>query len=94
MQIFNWDKDKNIKLKKLRGISFEEIVYYISSGAVLDVIENQKNDKYQNQFIFIIEINSYAYIVPFVENDEEVFLKTIYPSRKATKEYLGKEWGK
>lgn len=91
MQNFNWDKDKNIQLKKLRGVSFEEIVYYISNGAVLDVIENKKSDKYQNQFIFVIEINSYAYIVPFVENDEELFLKTIYPSRKATKEYLGKE---
>lgn len=91
MQHFNWDKEKNLKLKEHRGISFEEIVFYISNGAVIDVIENRNNEKYENQFMFIIEIDSYAYIVPFVENDEEIFLKTIYPSRKATKEYLNKE---
>jgi uncharacterized DUF497 family protein len=88
---YNWDKDKNLKLKELRGISFEEIVFYISNGAVIDVIENRNSEKYNNQFMFIIEIDSYAYIVPFVENEEEIFLKTIYPSRKATKEYLNKE---
>ena len=91
MRHFNWDKEKNLKLKKLRGISFEEIVFYISNGAVIDVIENQNSGKYKNQLMFIIEIDSYAYIVPFVENDDEIFLKTIYPSRKATKEYLNKE---
>jgi uncharacterized DUF497 family protein len=91
MQHFNWDKEKNLKLKELRGISFEEIVFYISNGAVIDVIENRNSEKYKNQLMFIIEIDSYAYIVPFVENDEEIFLKTIYPSRKATKEYLNKE---
>ena len=85
MQHFNWDKEKNLKLKEIRGISFEEIVFYISNGAVIDVIENQNSEKYINQFMFIIEIDSYAYIVPFVENDTEIFLKTIYPSRKATK---------
>jgi len=91
MQHFNWDKEKNLKLKEIRGISFEEIVFYISNGAVIDVIENRKNEKYKNQLMFIIEIDSYAYIVPFVENDDEIFLKTIYPSRKATKEYLNRE---
>ena len=73
------------------GIKFEEIVFYISNGAVLDVIENRNNEKYKSQFMFIIEIDSYAYIVPFVENDEEIFLKTIYPGRKATKEYINRE---
>lgn len=91
MQHFNWDKEKNLKLKEHRGISFEEIVFYISTGAVIDVIENRNSEKYKNQFMFIIEIDSYAYIVPFVENGDEIFLKTIYPSRKATKEYLNKE---
>lgn len=91
MQHFNWDKEKNLRLKELRGISFEEIVFYISTGAVIDVIENRNNEKYKDQFMFIIEIDSYAHIVPFVENDDEIFLKTIYPSRKATKECLNRE---
>ncbi len=91
MQHFNWDKEKNIKLKETRGISFEEIVFYISNGAVIDIVENKNNEKYKNQFMFIINIDSYAYIVPFVENDEEIFFKTIFPSRKATKKYLDKE---
>lgn len=91
MKYFNWDKEKNLKLKETRGISFEEIVFYISNGAVIDVIENQNSEKYKDQLMFIIEIDSYAYIVPFVENNDEIFLKTIYPSRKATKDYLNRE---
>jgi uncharacterized DUF497 family protein len=91
MKYFNWDKKKNLKLKETRGISFEEIVFYISNGAVIDVIENQNSEKYKDQLMFIIEIDSYAYIVPFVENNDEIFLKTIYPSRKATKDYLNRE---
>lgn len=91
MQYFNWNKEKNLQLKEHRGISFEEIVYYISKGAIIDVIENRNNEKYNNQFIFIIDIDSYAYIVPFVQNGDEIFLKTIYPSRKATKRSFNKE---
>jgi len=91
MQYFNWNKEKNLQLKEHRGISFEEIVYYISKGAIIDVIENRNNEKYNNQFIFIIDIDSYAYIVPFVQNGDEIFLKTIYPSRKATKRSYNKE---
>ena len=91
MKYYNWDNDKSLKLKKTRGISFEEIVYYISNGAILDIIENPNNQKYYNQCVFIIEIKSYAYLVPFIETEDEIFLKTIYPSRKATKKYLNKE---
>ncbi len=89
--IYNWNKEKNIKLKKERGISFEEIVYFISHGYLLDIIENPNNEDYSNQLIFVININNYAYLVPFVENDAEIFLKTIYPSRKATKIYIEKD---
>ena len=91
MQIFNWDKEKNLKLKELRGISFEEIVFYISNGAVLDIIENPNSEIYKDQYMFIIKIDDYAYIIPFVENENEIFLKTIYPSRKATQKYLNKD---
>ena len=91
MQIFNWDKEKNLKLKELRGISFEEIVFYISNGAVLDIIENPNSEIYKDQYMFIIKIDDYAYIIPFVENENEIFLKIIYPSRKATQKYLNKD---
>ena len=89
--IYNWNKEKNITLKEERGISFEEIVYYISNGALLDVIENPNSEKYCNQCMFVLKIDEYVYLVPFVEDGEEIFLKTIYPSRKATNAYLGKE---
>jgi len=88
MKYFNWDEDKNNILKQERGISFEEIVYYIQKGNLLDIIENPNNEKYKNQKVFIINIDNYAYLVPFIENEEELFLKTIIPSRKATKKYL------
>jgi len=91
--MFTWNSEKNKKIKEDRGISFEEIVFYISSGAVLDIIENPDNERYKDQYMFIIDIENYAYIVPFVEDNENgtVFLKTIYPSRKATKKYLEEE---
>ncbi len=88
--IYNWDREKNAKLIEERGISFEEIIFHISNGALLDVIENPKNEKYKDQFMFVIKIDDYVYLVPFVENEDEIFLKTIYPSRKATENYLKK----
>ena len=89
MKIYNWNIDKNIKLKKERNISFDEIVFYIDNGNLIEIIENPNNEKYGNQRIFILNINDYIYYVPFVENDNEIFLKTIIPSRKLTKKYLG-----
>jgi len=86
LKIFNWSTEKNEWLKENRGISFEEIVFYIAEdNLLLDVVQNSK---YPQQKNFIIQVDSYAYIVPFVENDEEIFLKTAFPSRKATKYYL------
>ncbi len=69
-------------------MSFEEIIDAIEEGKLLDVAENENKEKHPNQKEFIVEIDSYAYIVPFVEDEEKVFLKTIFPSRKATKKYL------
>lgn len=69
-------------------MSFEDIVFYIGQGHLLDIIENKNNEKYRGQRVFIIEIDDYAYLVPYVEDEEEIFLKTIIPSRKATKQYL------
>jgi uncharacterized DUF497 family protein len=87
MKIHEWDSDKNDKLEKERGISFEEIVFYIERGDVLDIIPNPNKKKYPNQKIYVINIDDYIYLVPFIESEDMVFLKTIIPSRKATKKY-------
>lgn len=88
-KVFRWDPDKNIQLQTERGISFEVVLQAISEGKILDIIEHPNPDKYPSQQVFIIEINQYVYLVPFVESDQEIFLKTIFPSRKMKKQYLG-----
>lgn len=88
MKYFSWNTEKNAKLKAERGVSFEEVVFYIGHGHLLDVVEHPNQEKYKGQRIFIIEINEYAYLVPFVETDKEIFLQTVIPGRKATRKYL------
>jgi uncharacterized DUF497 family protein len=88
---FSWDQAKNERLKAERGISFEEIVFHIESGGLLDILEHPNRDRYGNQRIFVVRREDYVFLVPFVENDSAVFLKTVIPSRKMTKQYLGKE---
>ena len=88
MKYFSWNTDKNEKLKTERNISFEEVVFYIEKGQLLDIVEHPNQERYAGQRIFILKINDYAYLVPFVESEREVFLKTIIPSRKATQKYL------
>ena len=73
---------------KERGVSFERVVILLNQGHILDVIAHPNQERYPHQRMFILEMDGYCYLVPFVENDEEVFLKTIIPSRKATKKYL------
>ena len=89
MKQINWNSAKNQQLISERGVSFEDIVFYLQQGALLDDIEHPNSDKYPNQRVFVINIDNYAYLVPYVENSKEIFLKTIIPSRKATKLYLG-----
>ena len=89
MKPINWNSTKNQQLIFERGISFEDIVFYLQQGALLDDVEHPNNDKYPNQRVFVINIDDYAYLVPYVENPKEIFLKTVIPSRKATKLYLG-----
>ena len=89
MKPINWNSTKNQQLISERGISFEDVVFYLQQGALLDDIEHPNNDKYPNQRVFVININDYAYLVPYVEDRKEIFLKTVIPSRKATKQYLG-----
>lgn len=87
----NWNSEKNIRLKSERGVSFEEVLAAIAHDALLDVLQHPNKRQYPNQRIFVVRIRGYAYLVPFVEADEEIFLKTIIPSRNATKRYLAKD---
>ncbi len=89
MKNINWDTEKSLKLKNLRGICFEDIVYYIEKGDILDDYQHPNQKRYSGQRVMVIGINSYAYLVPYVEDEDEIFLKTIIPSRKATEIYLG-----
>ena len=84
MKYINWNSEKNEILKRERGISFEEIAFLIESGHIIGI---EKNPGHSNQKIYVLEIENYAFIVPFVENDKEIFLKTAFPSRKYTKRY-------
>ena len=89
MKPFAWNIKKNELLIKERGISFERIVYHIERSGLLDVVQQPNSARYPRQKIFVVKIAGYAYLVPFVENEKEYFLKTIIPSRKATKKILG-----
>lgn len=91
MKIYNWNPDKNQDLIVGRGISFEEAIYHIGHGYLLDDIAHPNVSDYPNQRIFVICIKEYVYLVPYVESEEEVFLKTIIPGRKFTRMYLGGE---
>ncbi len=91
MKYFTWDDAKKEKLKTERGIGFEEVVFLIERGALLDVLEHPDQGRYGGQRIFVVQRENYVYLVPFVEDERLVFLKTIIPSRKATKQYLGEE---
>ena len=88
MKTFSWNDEKNALLKTERQVSFEEIVLYIEMGCLLDVLEHPNQVKYKGQKVFVVQIDDYVYLVPFIETENEVFMKTIIPSRKATKMYL------
>ena len=91
MKYFAWDDAKNAKLRVDRGIGFEDIVFHIERGDLLDILEHPNPDRYAGQRVFVVQREGYVYLVPFVEDEHMVFLKTIIPSRKATKQYLGEE---
>ena len=79
-------------LKASRGICFEDVVFHIERGDILDDYLHPNQQEYPDQRIMVIAFNNYAYLVPYVENEEELFLKTIIPSRKATRRYLGEKY--
>lgn len=91
VKFLSWDPVKSEQLQKDRGISFEEIVYHLGRGDVLDILEHPNPKRYPGQRVFVVRVDEYVYLVPFVEQEREVFLKTIIPSRKATRRYLKPE---
>jgi len=90
MKGYDWNIEKNELLKKERGISFEDIIFHIQRGDEVDIYPHPNQERYPNQFISVVVVTDYAYLVPYVEEKkDEIFLKTIIPSRKATKKYVG-----
>ena len=85
----DWSDVKNDWLVRVRGISFEDILYHLTHGGLLDIIRHTNPDKYPGQMILMVNVEQYVYLVPFIKNDDVIFLKTIIPSRKMTKKYLG-----
>jgi hypothetical protein len=83
-----WNAEKSLSLKAERGVSFEEILSAISQGGLLRVLEHPNRAKYEHQKMLVVRIREYAYLVPYVDNDQEIFLKSIMPSRKATRDFL------
>lgn len=88
MKSFEWSPEKNRALRHNRGVCFEDVLFHLHIGDLLDVIEHPNQEQYPGQRIYIVAMENYVYLVPFVESDHEVFLKTIIPSRKATRAYL------
>jgi len=88
MKPFRWSPEKNEALKAERGVSFETVVVAVGAGGLLDILAHPNQARYPRQRVLVAAVDDYVYLVPFVEEDEELFLKTIIPSRKATRDYL------
>ncbi|MBI2918744.1 MAG: toxin [Chloroflexi bacterium] len=91
MKPFRWSAEKNERLKSERAISFEEIVLAIEEGGLMDILVHPNQRRYRGQVVLVVTYKDYAFLVPSVEEDTHYFLKTIIPSRKATRDYLGRE---
>lgn len=89
MKTFRWGAAKNEQLKQERGVSFEQMVVAIEAGGLLDILAHPNLARYPDQRLMVVAIDGYAYLVPFVEEADHYFLKTVIPSRKATRDYLG-----
>jgi len=86
---FYYSQEKSMFLQNIRGICFKDIELAVEEGRVLDIIDHPNKAKYPDQKMYVLHINNYAYVVPFVKHSEnKIFLKTIFPSRKLTKKYL------
>jgi hypothetical protein len=87
VKTFRWNPEKNVELRRDRRVSFEDIVLAIDSGGLLDIVEHPNRRRYPSQSVLVVVVAGYVHLVPFVEEPEYIFLKTIIPSRKATREY-------
>ncbi len=90
---YDWNSDKNEWLKKNRNISFEQIIFHLSQGDVWMVANHPNQEKYPNQRIYFVVVENYVYLVPHIKKRDNIFLKTIIPSRKATKDFLKEKEG-
>ena len=90
MKPFRWGPEKNEQLKLERGVSFENMVVAIESGGLVDILAHPDPMKYPNQKVLVVACDGYAYLVPYIQNEDHFFLKTVIPSRKATRVYLNK----
>lgn len=86
-----WSAEKSLSLKAERGVSFEEVLAAMSQGGLLRVLDHPNRAKYGHQSLLVVRIRDYAYLVPCVESEDEIFLKSIIPSRKATRDFLSGE---
>lgn len=91
MKTYAWNAEKNELLRRTRGISFEDVIFHIEAGDAVDIFGHPNQSKYPGQSVLVVCVEDYAYLVPFVESDDEIFLKTIIPSGKATKKYRGEQ---
>ena len=88
MKPFRWNAEKNELLKQSRGVSFESIVVAVEADGLLDIVEHPNKAKYPNQRVLVVSFDGYVYLAPFIEEADCFFLKTVIPSRKATRDYL------
>lgn len=88
MKPFHWSAEKNALLKRERGIGFEDVTVAVESGGLLDLVAHPNAERYPLQKIMVVAVAAYAYLVPFVEEADHFFLKTIIPSRKATRDFI------
>lgn len=87
MKSYRWSEKKNEQLKRSRGISFEDVVLALESGGLLDVLAHPNPRRYPNQKVLVVAVMEYVYLVPHIEETDHIFLKTVIPSRKATRDY-------
>ena len=88
MKAYRWDPEKNELLKRDRGISFEQVVVAVEPGGLLDIVSHPKPEKYPRQRVLVVGFDGYVYLVPFIDAEDHYFLKTVIPSRKATRDHL------
>ena len=88
MPIYHWDAEKDALLQRARGISFRDVVRHIEQGGLLDTIEHPNPLRHPGQRIFVVRIDDYAWRVPFETTETGLFLRTAYPSRESTRDYL------